>query len=273
MADEPVEVVEPVAEPAPVAAEPPAPEPAPEPAPAPAPAPQMVPLRVMQERIGEESNKRQAAEERERAATERNREFEAIVNRLQAKSADPAAPAPRAEPAAPARPTATTGIDPSAVAQARTQLMLEKVISDGNATYGAKWQPAVAALDSYGADTVEFVMGVVEVDAARAHDIMFQLSQDPEKAVQLAKMSPTARTAAITRMSDAMAQAAAAEPKPVTPDPAPKPAISRAPAPKPAIAPIAPAPEVNWETPEGNEKISDREFEDRYKAKYYKRSA
>ena len=78
MADDPIEPLtpDPAINPAPaepsVAADP-APSPAPTPEP---PAPTMVPLRVLQERVGEETNRRQAAEQRAEQATARAREFE-----------------------------------------------------------------------------------------------------------------------------------------------------------------------------------------------------
>jgi hypothetical protein len=112
----------------------------------------------------------------------------------------------------------------------------------------------------------------MEIDQSKAHDIMFQIAQDGELAVRLTRMSPTKRIAEITRM--VMAQAAPADQKPAEVKPAAeaKPAISRAPAPKPAIAPHAAAPEVNPETAEGNEKMSDKQWEEWYKGKYLKRA-
>jgi hypothetical protein len=86
-------------------------------------------------------------------------------------------------------------------------------------------------------------------------------------------MDPRRRTVELTRMSMATA-APAADAKPA-PKPAPaaevKP-LSRAPTPKPAIAPHAAAPEVDPTTPEGNEKMSDAQFEAWYKSKYMKRT-
>lgn len=60
-------------------------------------------------------------------------------------------------------------------------------------------------------------------------------------------------------------------PKPAAAE-APKPALSRAPAPKPAIAPHAAAPEVDPTTPEGNDKMDDKQWEAWYRAKYIKRT-
>ena len=156
--------------------------------------------------------------------------------------------------------------------------MLQNVSEAGIKAYGPKWDEAVTALNAYDANTVDFVMGVVAVDPAKAHEIMFQLSKEPEKTLALAKMSLERRIAEITRMADKMATpnpAPAADPKPVT-DPAPKaePAkISAAPAPKPALAPVAAVAQVDPTTTEGNEKMSDAEWEQWYKGKYMKKSA
>ena len=266
MADDPV-VEQPTPDLAPVLADAPivTVEPAPQPAPQPEPqTPTMVPLRVLQERVGEETTKRQTAEQRAIAAENRNKEFEQIVQRLQ-KPADPANPASVVEraPIAPA-PIARPGdVDQNAIAIARQQLTLQSVSEAGIKAYGEKWDEAITALNAYDANTVDFVMGVVAVDQTKAHEIMFQLSKEPEKTLALAKMPLERRIAEITRMADKMPQTPAPEIKADPAVPAPKPAepISRAPAPKPALAPLAPAPAVDPTTPEGNEKIEDKDWE------------
>lgn len=256
----------------PVAADAPAPDAPIEPEPAPAPVvtapPPMVPLRVMQERIGEEASKRQAAEERARS-------YEEIVKRLQAEpkpAVDPQNP-----PAPVTRTTVPTTIDQTAVQQEAARQLLQRDLANvseaGFKAYGQPWNDAINALNAYGANTPEFVASVIEIDPAKTHEIMFEIAKDPEKAVTLAKMTPTRRVAEITRMvmaKTAVADKPAADPKVEPPKPT---AISRAPAPKPAIAPHAPAPEVDPTTPEGNEKMTDAQWEQWYKGKHYKRSA
>lgn len=270
--DEPA--ADPAAEPVEaVAAVEPAPEPVVEPAPAPEPkveAPPMVPLRVLQERVGEETNKRQSAEERATAAEARNREYEQIVRRMQAD--------PKATPADPApAPTERRAATPQTDVEREAQQIvlrrdLENVSHAGVTSYGAKWGDAVNRLNAYGANSAEFVASVLEIDPAKAHEIMFQISQDGEKAVSLARMSPVRRAAEITRMID-MAAAPKTDSAPKV-DPKPDaPAISKAPAPKPALAPRAPAPEVDPTTPEGDEKLTGEQWNDWYKNKYLKRSA
>jgi hypothetical protein len=65
----------------------------------------------------------------------------------------------------------------------------------------------------------------------------------------------------------AIAEKPAVEPKSAEPKPAePKTAISRAPAPKPTLQARAPGPEIDPRTPEGNEKMSDAEFSNWWKA-------
>ena len=253
--------------PAPVAEDPPAP---PAPAPAPPPAPKMVPLRVLQERVGEETTKRQAAERAAAEAEERARNYQEIVERLRAAQppADPAAAAAHRAPAAQAP------LTENAIREEAQRQILQRDLSDisqaGLNAYGQEWANAVNSLNSYGANSVEFVSNVMEIDKAKTHEVMFALAQDPEKAVSLARMTPARRISEITRMIDTMAKESA--PAPAAPAAPPKPAISRAPAPPPQPRPLAPSPEVDPMTADGNEKMSDAEWERWYKNKYQKRA-
>lgn len=256
-------VVEPVVEPV---AEPELqPDPEPDPAPQAIPTPAPTAPRWALERIGEETNKRQAAEERARS-------YEEIVKRMQsqpkAPAADPAAPAPQERLAAPVG-------DQSAVQQEAARIVFERdlvnVSNAGVTAYGGQaWGDAINLLNKCNANTAEFVASVMEIDPSRTHEIMFEIAKDPEKAVALARMTPVRRATEITRMSMPKT-----DPKPAI-DPKqevePKPAVSRAPAPKPAIAPHASAPEVDPRTPEGNEKMTDAEFERWYKSTYMRKT-
>lgn len=221
------------------------------------------------ERIGEETTKRQAAEERARAAERRAAEFEQIVQRLQQQPSDPAKPA-----TSPAR--QENSVDQSAVQQEAARQLLQRdlrnVSEAGAKEFGAKWNDAVAALDACGANSVDFVQGVIELDPANAHKIMFQIAQDPESAVRLTRMNATRRGAEITRMIMASDAAVKPEPKSAKTEPGPKPAISRAPAPKPAMAPLAPVHQIDPRNPEDNDKMTDAEFEAWYKKTYYKKA-
>lgn len=261
---DPVAVADPVVDPAPA----PEPEPKPDtPAIAEPPAPVMVPLRVLQERVGEETNKRQAAEEAARQAEERSRSYEEIVKRLQAEPK----PGETVKPAAPAAPAADNR---NAVEQEAARLIflrdVQAVQAEGATAYGARWNDAVNALTAYGAAADEFVSQVMEINKDKAHDILFAIAQEPERAIGLTKMSPARRIAEITRISDAMAKP---EPKTETkPAESVKPAISKAPTPKPVVAPHAPTIEIDITNPDHHEKMSDRDFERAYKDKYMRRT-
>lgn len=243
-----------------------------DPEPVPAPKAETTPKWAL-ERIGEETGKRQAAEERERVATERANALEEITRRLQAgaKPGDTPAPQPVPEPAN-RRAAAASDVEQEA-ARLVFDRDVQRISETGLRQFGPKWADAVNILDRCNANSSEFVASVMEIDPAKTHEIMFQIAQDPEKAVALTRMSPARRIAEITRIADAMADSkAVVDPKPVAAAD-PKPAISRAPAPKPAVAPLAAAPDVNPMTAEGNDKLSDQEFERWYKDKYMKRSA
>ena len=123
-------------------------------------------------------------------------------------------------------------------------------------------------LNAIGATNDDFVSDLLAVDKAGAHKILDKLAKDPEKAASLVGMDSRRRIAELTRMADApkteVKPAAEVVPKPA--------AISRAPAPKPALSPLAAGPEVDPTTPEGNEKMSDAQFEKWYKDKYQRRA-
>ncbi len=261
-------------------ADPPAADLPADPAPAAPPATRADTPRWALERIGEETGRRQTAEQRAAEAERRAADLQAMIERLQQP---PAAgdPPKAAAPPAPARPA----VDQDAVRQEAARLRFAEKLTDvsnaGANQYGQKWADAVAALNAYGANSEEFVASVIDIDAAKAHEIMFNIAQDGERAVALARMSPTKRAAEITRMI--MAEAKNADPKALDPKPAdPKaaaepakaaPQISRAPAPKPVLQPQAPAKELDPTNPDDNEKMSDSEFERWYKGKYYKGAA
>lgn len=222
------------------------------------------------ERIGEETSKRQAAEQAAREAIERANTFEEITRRLQAAGKDGQQPAERTSPA----PQPTASDDAEIDRRAEHKLFVRDVDAmrqEGLKSYGAQFMEAIQALNAVGAANDDFVAQVLAVDKANAHSLINGLAHDLEKAASLVRMDPARRIAELTRMS--MAQAAATPKTEAKPAPEPKPALSRAPAPKPSIAPLAAAPEVDPTTPEGNDKMSDRQFEDWYKSKYIKRTA
>jgi hypothetical protein len=252
--------------------------------PAPAPAPQtMVPLRVLQQRVGEESNKRQAIERRATEAETKAANLQAIIDRLQAERA---APDPAADPArAPVHPAPRPApVEQPDIAEAvrrevdsrEVTRSINDVISKGVSEFTqAQWDEKSNILAALGAATPEFVQDVIAVDPANAHRIIFELANDPGKAADLASMNVRQRTAELTRMS--MAEQAknppAAKVEAPTAPAASKTPVSRAPAPTAVTRTNADIGEVDPTTPEGNEKMSDQQFEKWYKDKYYAKRA
>lgn len=253
-------------------------EPAAEPAPEPAPvvrAPTMVPLRILQERVGEETTKRQQFEQRATQAEQRAADLQAILDRMQTeRPADPAnpTPAPRAPAAQPAATRSAAG--PEFDAAVRAQAQHDRFVADtvdvrsaGEAKF-PDFVDTLHVLTAIGATTDDFLSDLLAVDKSGAHEILDKLAKDAEKAASLVRMEPRRRIAELTRMSDAL-KPAAADPAAAAAKPAAA-AQSRAPAPKPVIVPQAATAEVDPTTPEGNDKMDDAQFEKWYKGKYYK---
>lgn len=262
--DEPAidnEVVEPVAE---VVAEPVI-EAEPEPevvapvveAPKPEPHDDKVFRRVIAE-VREE--KRQERTLRE-AAEQRAADLQAILERMQAgeKPETVAKPAPKIP-------------ETDFQAAVKAQAARDRLYEDSNVVKAAgerdfeDFADSLAKLNDVNVMSDEFVADLLAVDKNGAHIIIDKLAKNLEKATSLAGMDSRRRIAELTRMADAPK----VEPKPVAE--APKPAISKAPTPKPAISPLAAAPDIDPTSPEGNEKMSDAQFERWYKEKHYKRA-
>lgn len=251
------------------------PAPAPEPAPAPK-APAMVPLRVLQERVGEVTRKKDQDIE---ALQRRNAEYEAILARIQRGDPPAAAGDPPAQrPAAAAAPASGDASFEEAVQRTVTAReagrAITAMVAQGKSEFtAAEWNEKAEILGAVGAASPEFVMDVIAADPANAHKIIYSLAQDPERAASLANMDIRQRTAELTRMSMAeQAKAPAAQAAPAGGAEPPKTQISKAPAPKPPIAPHAPAADVDPRTPEGNEKMSDEQWGKWYKDTYMKRT-
>lgn len=208
--------------------------------------------------------KRQERSARE-AAEQRAADLQAIIERMQS-GADPAAPKPA--PAAAAAPP-PQDFNAAVKAQAAKERLYEDTLTVRSAgeTAFPDFGASLDILNAVGATSDDFVSDVLAVDKAGAHVIFDKLAKDPEKAASLVGMDSRRRIAELTRMAVAPKTEAkpAAEPKPAT-------QISRAPAPKPAASPLGAGPEVDPTTPEGNEKMSDAEFERWYKGKYQKRA-
>jgi hypothetical protein len=145
----------------------------------------------------------------------------------------------------------------------------QQVSETGLATYGQGWVDAVNALNAYGVNSDDFVSSVIEIDRAKAHEIMHTIAQDGEKAIALANMSPARRIAEITRM--AMAPAAQ-KTEPVTPAApvVPPKTVSRAPAPPPPVDPSA-SKVVDWRADESSDVEFDKGFEEMMKRRSARR--
>ena len=143
----------------------------------------------------------------------------------------------------------------------------QQVSETGLKTYGQGWVDAVNALNAYGVNSADFVSSVIEIDRAKAHEIMHAIAQDGEKAIALANMSPARRIAEITRMAMAPAteKTPAVEP-PKTPVVAKT--VSRAPAPPPPVDPSA-SKVVDWRSDDA----SDDDFTKGFNEMMTKRSA
>jgi hypothetical protein len=250
-------VVDPVADPAadPAAVADPAPS---------APAPLMMPMKTFQKVVGEvREEKRQERAARE-AAEQKAADLQAIIERMQA---DPAVPAAAPKPAAPAAPVPTE-FQAAVKAQAAHDRFVEDTVGVRNAGMSAfpDFAQSLDILAAVGATTNDdFVADLLAVDKAGAHILVDKLAKDPEKAASLVGMDSRRRIAELTRMADAPKT----EIKPEAPKPA---AISKAPAPAPRLAPLASAPEVDPTTPDGDAKMDDKAWEAWYKSKYMKRT-
>jgi len=260
------DVIEPVAEvvPEPVAEIPPEPEPVIEPA-------KPEPLhgnkgqtpwfqRVIAEVRQEKQQERTARE----AAEQRAADLQAIIERMQGGE----------KPEVVTKPPATSREAPqdfqaAVKAQAAKDRLYEDTMTVRSAGEGEfpDFNQSLGILTAIGATNDDFVSDVLAVDKAGAHKILDKLAKDPEKAASLVGMDSRRRIAELTRMADAPKT----EVKPAAEAPKPA-AISRAPTPAPRLAPLAAAPEVDPTTPEGNEKMSDKQWESWYKSKYMRRA-
>lgn len=259
------EVVEPVAE---VVAEPvaevePEPEPQIEAPVAEAPKPEPHDDRIFRRVIAEvREEKRQERTLRE-AAEQRAADLQAILERMQAGD--------KVEP--PVRPAAPAARDTDFQTAVKAQAAKERLYEDSAAVKLAgdsefkDFGDSLAKLNDVNVMNDEFVADLLAVDKAEAHKLIDRLAKDLGKATSLAGMDSRRRIAELTRMADALK----IEAKPTVEAPKPAP-ISKAPTPKPAISPLSAAPEVDPTSPEGNEKMSDKQWEAWYKAKYLKRA-
>jgi hypothetical protein len=244
----------------------------------------MVPLRVLQQRVGEESSKRQAFEQRATAAETKAANLQAIIDRMQAENRtppDPNAPPRQPEPAARApaaeQPDMAEAVRREVDSREATRT-LSGVIGKGVQEFTkAEWDEKMGILGSLVTDDaalVAFAQDVIAVDPENAHRIIFELANDPGKAADLASMNVRQRTAELTRMS--MTEQAKNPPAAKVADPAPpapKVPVSKVPAPVAVPRAHAEPGEIDPTTPEGNDKLDDKAWEKWYKDKHYGKRA
>jgi len=242
------------------------PEPAPAPAPQPEPTPaaeRTIPIKTFERVVAEVRGERRQERAAREAAEQRAADLQAIIDRLQAGGDPAAAAAAAARPAAPVAPTPgqrPADFDAAVKAQAAKDRLYEDTLvvrSAGEAKF-PDFNQSLGILTAIGATNDDFVSDLLAVDKGAAHEIIDRLAKDPEKAASLVTMDSRRRIAELTRMADAIKPEA---PKPAEPAKPAAPVVSRAPAPAPRMAPVAPAAEIDPRTPEGNEKMSDAQWE------------
>jgi hypothetical protein len=106
---------------------------------------------------------------------------------------------------------------------------ISAVANAGVATYD-DWRQRTEILEQAGAASPQFVLDVANIDPVNAHKIFHALSDDPAKAMRLARMDARSRTVELVRMSMSIA---GEQPKTET-KPAPK-TVSKAPVPPPPV--------------------------------------
>lgn len=225
--------------------------------------PEVVPTKVFLHRVGEETNKRRAAEERANAAQREASEYKALLDRLQkGDKGQDQQPAPQPGP--------QYNRDD---VRAEAAMMLFQ--QDTNAVKNAgmadfpDFTSNLTVLNAVGATDDVFVMDLLAVDKANAHMILHWLAQDEniERAASLAGMDSRSRIAELTRISDKMSTKKAAVDAAEPPKPAPK--ISGAPKPRPALDGLSPAEEGE----EYSDKLSDDQWSRNWNKKFAKKTA
>lgn len=216
----------------------------------------MIPARLFEKTAFELREDRRQERARAEAAEKRANDLQAIIERLQVGQADPAAPAAAAQP--------PTDFNTAVQAEAARQRLYDDILIVKAA--GLKDFPdfnqSLGILTALGATNDDFVSDVLAVDKSSAHVILDKLAKDPEKAASLVTMDSRRRIAELTRMavvSNPAAPAPAAAPS-VAPAPPAAP-VSRAPAPAPRVVPVAQVVDLDPTTPEGNDKMSDPQWE------------
>lgn len=209
--------------------------------------------------IGELTAQRARRREAESKAQELERKLadaQALLDRLSAKDGQP--PTPRATPAA-------QNVD----AEVKRQVALEMynrdiagVVDRGQREFGASDFNAASQrfAEGVGDGTVALAREIMDIAGEKSHKVIYDLSQDLDRALALRDMPQTRRILAINEMANMAETKPTAEVKSPLSATAPKPtAVSKAPSPAPTIRPT-----TTTEKPRGwwwSDKTSDADFD------------
>jgi len=230
-----------------------------------APQPKMVPVDVMVREITPLRAKVRETEAELATSRRTIAEQNELLSRLQQPNNQQQ---PQPVPRQPAQQPQSDDVDRRA-AELVFQRDAQQVSETGLKTYGQGWVDAVNALNAYGVNSADFVSSVIEIDRAKAHEIMHAIAQDGEKAIALANMTPARRIAEITRM--AMAPAAQkTDPTPPATPVMPAKTVSKAPAPPPPVDPSA-SKVVDWRADESSDEEFTKGFEEMMKRRTARR--
>lgn len=254
--DPQIDPAEPIIAPALAAVDPPVAVDPPEPAPAVDPAKPLPPKWAIDEITRERTARRTETAARE-SAEAKLRDAEAMLERLQKGEKTPAVASARAADPSPDRYNADVA---AAASRQRMYEDAEQVVSVGQRTF-KNFNESLNVLTALGVTNDDFVGDLIAVDKANAHVMVDKLAKDPERAVQISKMSPKARISELTRMAMSEEQpkvAAVAERVPKVA------AVSKAPAPKPALDPAGANP-ADWMSDEADDETFFQGFKRKYK--------
>lgn len=211
------------------------------------------------DRISDLSHKARQAEEKAASAERKAREAEELLARIQ--QGDKTAPAP-----IPRQPSGDPDID-ARVAERVYQQNVNQIIQRGrNAVGRDQFDKSAGVLVAVAGDQLahEIVNAVYNVDPDRAHLIVHQLGNDPDRVADLIAMNPVQKVAEITRIA-MTAAAPKTEPK-TEPKAPPAKVVSKAPAPAPQVDPVA-TKTINFKSGD-SDKMSDEEWSKQWDSEY-----
>lgn len=176
--------------------------------------------------------KRREAESKAQELEKRLADAQAILDRLSAKEGQPAAP--RATPA----PQNVNDEVSRQVALRLYERDIAGVVDRGQREFGAADFNAASQrfAEGVGDGTVTLAREIMDIAGEKSHKVIYDLSQDLDRALALRDMPPTRRILAINEMANMAESKTTAEPKSPLSATAPKSgSVSKAPPPAPAI--------------------------------------